>query len=235
MKKLESTLKNMVAVLTGTAVLTGGVLAIVNKITEEPIAKVQEKQLSDGIKSVMNSDSIVTDSPVVIKKVFDGKEYEFVIHKAQSSSGEVVGAAVESTTQGFGGDLRALVGFDSEGNVCGYTILQSAETPGLGAKADEWFQKGSKGDIIGKKAGQLVTHKDDGVDSLKVDAITASTITSRAFLKAVNQAYYAYLNPDSTIDCSTGASKQANADKHHSDKAVDSTTGASKHKKGGKK
>lgn len=210
MKKLESTLKNMVVVLTGTAVLTGGVLAIVNKVTEGPIAKVQEKQLSDGIRTVMNSDSIVTDTPVVVKKVFDGKEYEFVIHNAKNPSGETVGAAVESTTQGFGGDLRTLVGFDKEGNVCGYTILQSAETPGLGAKADEWFQKGNKGDIIGKKAGQLVTHKDDGADSLKVDAITASTITSRAFLKAVNQAYNAYLVPDSVsnADGSTGASKR---------------------------
>lgn len=212
MKKLESTLKNMVIVLTGTAVLTGGVLAIVNKITEKPIAKVQAKQLTDGIKVVMNSDSIVTDTPVVMKKVFDGKEYEFVIHNAKNPSGESVGAAVESTTQGFGGDLRTLVGFDTEGNICGYTILQSAETPGLGAKADQWFQKGQKGNIIGKKAGALVTHKDDGADSLKVDAITASTITSRAFLKAVNQAYYAYMKTDS-VDCTTGASPKHKEDK----------------------
>ena len=233
MKKLESTLKNMVIVLTGTAVLTGGVLAIVNKITEKPIAQVQAKQLTDGIKAVMNSDSIVTDTPVVIKKVFDGKEYEFVIHNAKNPSGESVGAAVESTSQGFGGDLRTLVGFDKEGKISGYTILQSAETPGLGAKADQWFQKGQKGDIIGKKAGALITNKDDGsirkvdvvsaaigvldhltqgADPLKVDAITASTITSRAFLKAVNQAYFAYMNTDS-VDCATGASQKHKEDK----------------------
>lgn len=207
MNKLESTLKNMVIVLTGTAVLTGGILAIVNKITEGPIAEVQHKQLEKGIRQVMGSDSITTDSPVVIKKSFEGKEYEFVIHNAKNHSGEPIGAAVESTSQGFGGDIRTLVGFNTEGEVCGYTILKHSETPGLGAKAGEWFQKGQKGDIIGKIAGGLITNKDDGADSLKVDAITASTITSRAFLKAVNQAYHAYLNTEPTeTDAKTGAS-----------------------------
>lgn len=86
--------------------------------------------------------------------------------------------------------MKVLVGFDVEGNILGYTILQHAETPGLGAKADKWFQKGGKGDIIGKNPGRdnLVVSKDDG----KIDAITASTITSRAFLLAVTQAYNAY-------------------------------------------
>lgn len=45
MKKLDSTLKNMVIVLTGTAVLTGGVLAIANAVTEKAIASVQENNL----------------------------------------------------------------------------------------------------------------------------------------------------------------------------------------------
>lgn len=210
MNKLESTLKNMVIVLTGTAVLTGGILAIVNKVTEKPIAAVQQKQLEDGIKQVMGSDSITTDQPVTFKKIFDGKEYEFVIHNTKSPAGELIGAAVESTTQGFGGDLQTIVGFDTEGKICGYTILKHSETPGLGAKAGEWFQKGQKGDIIGKIAGSLITHKDDGADSLKVDAITASTITSRAFLKAVNQAYHAYMKTDveQSADASTGATKK---------------------------
>lgn len=68
----------------------------------------------------------------------------------------------------------------------GYAIRQTSETPGLGIKASEWFQKGGRGDIIGKDpkdAGFKVTK--DGGD---IDAITASTITSRAFLKAVEQA-----------------------------------------------
>lgn len=60
-----------------------------------------------------------------------------------------MGAAVESTTGGFGGDVKVLVGFDTEGKILGYTILQASETPGLGAKAATWFQKDGKGSVIG--------------------------------------------------------------------------------------
>ena len=78
-----------------------------------------------------------------------------------------------------------------------------AETPGLGAKADKWFQADGKGSIIGlTPAEPLVVSKDGG----QVDAITASTITSRAFLKAVNNAYNAYKKPQA--DGETGASEQ---------------------------
>ena len=81
------------------------------------------------------------------------------------------------------------MGFDPEGKILGYTLLEHAETPGLGAKADKWFQKGEKGDIIGKSPEKQLTVSKDGGE---VDAITASTITSRAFLKAVNNAYAAF-------------------------------------------
>ncbi|MBQ1627470.1 MAG: FMN-binding protein, partial [Prevotella sp.] len=70
---------------------------------------------------------------------------------------------------------------------------------------DKWFQKGQKGDIIGKnpKDKDLTVKKDGG----EIDAITASTITSRAFLKAINQAYHAYI--DKGVDAHSGATKQA--------------------------
>jgi electron transport complex protein RnfG len=106
-------------------------------------------------------------------------------------SNQPIGAAVESTTGGFGGDLKVLVGFDKQDKISGYTILQTSETPGLGIKASSWFQKGQKGDIIGKSPAQPLSVSKDGGE---VNAITASTITSRAFLKAVNQAYQAYKN-----------------------------------------
>ena len=88
----------------------------------------------------------------------------------------------------------------------GYTILQHSETPGLGAKADTWFQKDGKGSIIGKtpKDGNLHVSKDDKGGNA-VDAITASTITSRAFLKAINQAYSAYTQQGT--DGESGATK----------------------------
>ena len=89
-----------------------------------------------------------------------------------------------------------------------YTLLEHAETPGLGAKADKWFQKGEKGDIIGKSPAEPLSVSKDGG---KVDAITASTITSRAFLLAVNNAYNAYKATPST-DAETGASQKVKSE-----------------------
>lgn len=190
MKKLESSLTNMVLVLTLVAVIMGGVLAYVNHLTEGPINEQKEKALSDGIKTVMCvQDLKVASTDEVHQNDAKGKEMVFTIYQIQDAQGQQLGAAVESTTGGFGGDLKILVGFDPEGNILGYTLLEHAETPGLGAKADKWFQKGQKGDIIGKNPAEpLVVSKDGG----QVDAITASTITSRAFLLAVNNAYKAY-------------------------------------------
>jgi electron transport complex protein RnfG len=204
MKKLESTLINMVLVLTGVAVIMGGILAFVNHLTEGPIAQQKEKALSDGIKAVMSSDNIqVAQTDTVCQNDNKGKEMTFIIYQVKDAQGQELGAAVESTSMGFGGDLKVLVGFAPDGKILGYTLLEHAETPGLGAKADKWFQKGEKGDIIGKTPAEPLTVSKDGG---QVDAITASTITSRAFLLAVNNAYNAYkVTP---TDGETGATKQ---------------------------
>ncbi len=190
MKKLESSLTNMVLVLTGVAVIMGGVLAAVNHMTEGPIAAQKEKALADGIRTVMVSDNITVGEPVEVKQDDGkGKELTYTVYQVKDAQGQDLGAAVESTTGGFGGDLKVLVGFNPEGTILGYTLLEHAETPGLGAKADKWFQRGQKGDIIGKSPKEPLTVSKDGG---QVDAITASTITSRAFLLAVNNAYRAY-------------------------------------------
>ncbi|AGB28041.1 electron transport complex, RnfABCDGE type, G subunit [Prevotella dentalis DSM 3688] len=190
MKKISSSLQNLILVLVGCALITGVLLAWVNHITEGPIAEKAEKTLADGIQEVMGTTGLTVTANDTLKLSMDGKEATFVVHQTADRNGRPLGAAVESTTLGFGGDLRVLVGFNPQGTILGYTILQTSETPGLGAKAQTWFQKGGKGDIIGMRPNEalLSVSKDGG----QVDAITASTITSRAFLKAVNQAYAAY-------------------------------------------
>lgn len=205
MKKLESSLKNMVIVLMAVAIITGGLLAWVNDVTAGPIAEQSKLTLVNGIGAVLCSDDVKEFTDDTIRTTIDKKEAVFVVHEAKDKSGKLIGTAVESTTQGFGGDLKVLVGFDGEGTLKGYTILAAAETPGLGAKADTWFQKGGKGDVIGRKLDTqkpLTVNKDGG----DVDAITASTITSRAFLKAINQAYAAYKG--NAVDANTSASQQ---------------------------
>ncbi len=206
MKKLESSLTNMVIVLVAVAVITGGLLAWVNSFTADPIRIQNEKVLAESIKDVMGIENLNVAEDDTIRKVVDGKENVFIVHKVSDDSGRFIGAAVESSSMGFGGELKLLVGFDDEGKILGYAVLQHSETPGLGAKADKWFQKDGRGNIIGRDLSggdALVVNKDGG----DVDVITASTITTRAFLKAVNQAYAVYADQD--IDASSGASSQA--------------------------
>jgi electron transport complex protein RnfG len=85
-----------------------------------------------------------------------------------------------------------MAGIDKDGNFSGYEVLEHAETPGLGSKMGVWFNNPDKPaqNIIGKNPDSIKFDvKKDGGD---VDAITASTITSRAFLDAMKRAYKAY-------------------------------------------
>lgn len=196
----------MVIVLTVVAVISGAVLASLNHATEAPIKEQSEKALAEGIKSVMATGQLNVTGEDTIKQEINGKEQVFVVHKVSDAQGKALGAAVESTTMGFGGDLKVLVGFSCDNKILGYTVLEHAETPGLGAKADVWFQNPSApgSNIVGRvmDAGKPLTVTKDGGE---INAITASTITSRAFLNAVNQAYSAY---SQGCDAATGATKQ---------------------------
>lgn len=204
MEKIKSSLTNMVVVLVGFAVVIGALLAFVNHITEGPIIEKKAKSLQAGIITVMGVNDLKVASTDSVKQDDNGKEQTFVVYNTTNKQGKSIGAAVESTTNGFGGPLKVLVGFNPSGDILGYTILETSETPGLGIKAQDWFQKDGKGNIIGKNPSQkaLQVSKDGG----DVDAITASTITSRAFLKAVNEAYTAYSK--NAADGNTGATKQ---------------------------
>ena len=196
MKKLESSLKNMVLSLTGFSILAGGLLGWVNAATAEPIAQANANALSDAIAKVVPG---FDNNPS--EEAENGTTYK--IYPA-TQGGKAIGAAVEASANGFGGALTVLVGFDTEGNIIDYSLLSHTETPGLGSKAADWFKKGAKGDITGKNPGEktLSVTKDGG----EIDAITASTITSRAFLQAVNNAYAAYMNKQ--VDGTSGASPQ---------------------------
>ena len=201
MKKLESSLKNMLLVLTGVTVISVALLAYVNQLTAGPIAEAEAQALSDAVRAVVPG---FDNDPIAEQKIQKVNGVDYAVYPA-TKGGTYIGAAIEASTMGFGGTLRVLVGFDAEGNILDYSLLSHAETPGLGSKAGTWFKKGGKGDIIGMNPGKapLTVDKDGG----QVDAITASTITTRAFLSAVNAAYAAYAGQDTT-DGTTGASQQ---------------------------
>lgn len=203
MKKLESTWYNMACVLTGISLVAGVALASVNKMTKDTIQELNDKREQAAIAQVLGGGDVKVQKVDTI--VVSDNNY-IVMNAGQKG---VAVKAVDPQNASFGGGLTIMVGISPAGEVLGYNVLETHETPGLGAKAALWFQKGEKGDIIGRNLTEkeLVVSKDGG----DVDAITASTITSRAFLRAVNAAYQAYSQTQQDApeaDGVSGASQQ---------------------------
>ena len=195
----------MLLVLTGVTAVSVALLAYVNELTKGPIAEANAKTLNEALKKVLPefTNNPVAESDTVFSEKDGKKIVDFIIYPAKNGE-QWVGSAVEATSMGFGGELKVLVGFDAEGKIYNYSLLAHAETPGLGSKADKWF-----GAYDPAKGEQAVSHEQSAKSILgmnPVDAITASTITSRAFLNAVNAAYQAYKG--GTADTTSGASRK---------------------------
>ena len=208
----------MLLVLTGVTAISVALLAYVNELTKGPIAEANAKTLNKALKQVLPefTNNPVGESDTIFSEKDGKKVVDFIVYPAKKGE-EWVGSSVESKAMGFGGELKVLVGFDAKGKIYNYSLLAHTETPGLGSKADKWFgaydaTKGekavthemSKKSIIGMSPGEgeLKVSKDGG----QVDAITASTITSRAFLNAINKAYEAYKTGE--VDTVSGASQK---------------------------
>ena len=167
----KSTLRNMVLCLSGVCLVCSAVLAGAYAITAEPIEAAQVAKTNASIAKVLPpfSGNAVADTVTV-----DGTAYSY--YKAEGA-----GYAVISASNGFSGPVTVMVGITEDGIIHNTTVLSQSETPGLGAKCqtDENFINQFKG-------------WDPSVKSLDVDAITASTITSRAYSLAVSNAVKVY-------------------------------------------
>ena len=169
----ESTLKNMVLCLTVVCLVCSAILGGVYVITSEPIKEASKKALIESIGKVLPEGGALSEAMQM-----DGYEYY-----VQTNDGSVSSYAVKSTVAGFGGPLTVMVGVLPDGTVFNTSVLSHSETPGLGAKctSDEAFMAQWRGFSPDKT---IAVSKDGG----DVDAITASTITSRAYSLAVANA-----------------------------------------------
>ena len=166
----ESTLRSMVLCLF--------LVCLVGKIDQEQI-----KKTNNAIALVTPEFDNAPSSEKMSVEI-DGKD--IAVYPARKD-GKTVGYAVESfTSKGFSGTINIMVGFDMEGNIVGTSVISHSETPGLGAKI-KMTEPAFYSQFIGKNPAsfKLGVRKDGG----DVDAITASTITSRAYCDAVDRAY----------------------------------------------
>ena len=206
MKKLASTLPNMLLSLGGITVGAGAVLGGMYKVTEEPIARQAREAQLKAIREVApafdNNPEAEADTIIISDK-------PCIVYPARMD-GRLVGAAVKAyTMEGFAGEVSVMAGFTADGTVKDYRVLRQAETPGLGTKMEMWFRDPAAArSVIGKNPA--VTNFTVSKDGGDIDGITAATISSRAFLSVMRDAYDAYaatadLKP---LDGHSGASKQ---------------------------
>jgi len=193
MAKKESTLLNMVLTLFLVSLIAALALGFVNKVTTEPIAKAKAQKLESALKKVLPEFNSLKEEKVVpnikpVESIFkkDAGADTLFVYKAYKDD-KYVGAAVKTfTDKGFAGRFYLMVGFDANNSIFNISVLEHKETPGLGdkmekAKSDWSLQFNNKN----PEQYRLQVKKDGG----DVDAITASTISSRAFCDAVERAY----------------------------------------------
>ena len=201
---MESSLKNMVVVLFTITLISSAAVGGVYMITKEPIEQAKVAAVNDALNLVLPEYEATTSQTIEVNSL------PIVAHTATVAD-KAVGYAVESISKnGFGGTVRLMVGFDTAGKIININVLEQKETPGLGTKMTD------EGNVLlasfkDKNASEInMTVKKDGGD---VDALTAATISSRAYAEAVAVAYEAFKVAcgwqTTAGDVATGASQQA--------------------------
>ena len=182
MAKIESSLKNMLLSLTFISVGASAALGFVYELTKKPIEIALLNKKLEAIKLVVPEFSNNPNDDMFLLPTGEGDSLE--IYPAKKDD-EVIGYAVKTySNEGFSGYISLMAGFKPEGTIINISVLTHKETPGLGTKmSDPAFKDQFKGKDPSDFA--LKVKKDGG----SVDAITAATISSRAFCDAVERAY----------------------------------------------
>jgi electron transport complex protein RnfG len=182
MAKIESSFKNMLLSLTLISLGASAALGYVYEFTKEPIALSNLNKKIEAIKLVVPEFNNNPNDEMILLATGEGDSLE--VYPAKNDS-LILGYAVKTySNKGFSGYISVMAGFKPDGTILNLSVLEQKETPGLGTKmSDPAF----KDQFTGQNPGSflLKVKKDGG----KVDAITAATISSRAFCDAVGRAY----------------------------------------------
>ena len=177
----KSSFTNMVLVLTSICLICSAIMGFVYSVTAEPIRLAEVAEIDNAISAVVPEFDNAPSSEVTsienegrISEVYPAKMGE-----------KIVGYAIKTTVSGFGGPMQIMVGFTSDGTIYNTSVISHSETPGLGNKVETKkspFSAQFKG--MDPKITKMSVKKDGG----DIDAISASTISSRAYTKGVDNA-----------------------------------------------
>ncbi|MDD3860621.1 MAG: RnfABCDGE type electron transport complex subunit G [Bacteroidales bacterium] len=191
MAKKESTFLNMTLTLFVITAIAAAGLASVYNVTKDPIQKAKDEKLKTAINVVVPG----ADKAQIEEKVIPASDGtgDLVFYYVKNGD-EIIGTAIKTfSNNGFGGLITVMVGFDKEAKIIDSNVLEHKETPGLGDKSgksvSDWNEQFKGMDIAIMKNSELKVKKDGG----DVDAITAATITSRAYCDAIQRAFNTYI------------------------------------------
>ncbi len=181
MSKQESDFK-VITVLVIIALFSAVLLAYVNTITRGPIEGNKKAEMKKAIAVVLQGVDLKNIPQMPRQMKVDKSIVKYFT--AESDSGALLGVAfVVKGPNGFSGDFDVMVGVDADGSVIDTYVLQHKETPGLGDKMNgEAFKSQFRKKNLQNAKWRV---KKDGGD---IDALTAATITSRAFTHGVERA-----------------------------------------------
>ena len=181
----------MILVVTLISVAAAAMVAGVYRMTEGRIIENMRQDRLRGIEQALQSGGSVGTDPDENARIIDlGAERgnrKVTLYRSDDTLGEHLGTAAEAASdRGYGGRIRVMVGIDPDGTVRGVTVLEQAETPGLGARIRE-------PEFLDQFIGKSLDSFDFKVekDGRNVHAITAATISSRAVAEAVEDALIA--------------------------------------------
>ena len=195
----------MVLVLFTITAVSALLVGLVDSITKDTIAQTELNAKNIAKFEVLNASE--SEAVVGEEQVFPIGDFEVVVSTivSKGDSNTVKGYAVEATSitkSGYGGRIKLMVGFVEDGEnvaISGVKVLSQSETPGLGANMTQPGNVLEKS-ILEKNPAELSfkVKKDDANGSF--DSLTGSTISSRAYVNAVETAYAGYLQAKGELD-----------------------------------
>ena len=173
------------------ALVCTALVALTHRLTQGTIVAQEQAQLLrvlDELLPESNHDEPLFDHCVMLTSPqFLGSEQPLPVFSAVKN-GQVQGYAIEAIApDGYSGDIKLIVGVQTNGTVTGVRVLDHNETPGLGDKIEikraSWILSFNGQSMTDEKDERWAVRNDGG----QFDAFTGATITPRAVVKAVRK------------------------------------------------
>ena len=175
-----------------TCVIVAGLLGGVNAITKDKIAAINWEKTVQAMKAVV-ADPDNTEFSEAVENTAEMSEAAVAAGGTLDSvyealvGGENAGYAIKVVASGSQGNIEMMVGVDGEGTVTGVSIVDNAETVGIGSKVMANDALASGVGVLDQFQGKSAA---DGVLTVgtNVDAITGATVSTKGVAAGVNAA-----------------------------------------------